>query len=133
MKFAHCGCRGLVAFANFHSFRAPGFELAAVFTRRHVWWFPLNDVQLGFAGTLVFDKMRRQASQQSGRVRMLGRGEHFRCGTNFGDAAGVENKDAIREAGEESGIVSDENHGEAELLLESPKELEDILLGGRVE
>ena len=64
---------------------------------------------------------------------MLGRGEHFRCGANFGDAAGVEDKDAIREAGEESGIVSDENHGEAELLLESPKELEDFLLGGGVE
>src|SRR5580698_3668534 len=64
---------------------------------------------------------------------MLRRVEHLRCRTNFGDASGVEDKDAIREAGEESGIMRDENHGEAEILLESPKELEDFLLCGGVE
>jgi hypothetical protein len=57
----------------------------------------------------------------------------LRCGADFGDSACVEYKDAIRESGEKSGIVRDENHGEAELLLESPKELEDFLLGGGVE
>ncbi len=64
---------------------------------------------------------------------MLGRGEHLCCWTNFGDASGVEDEDAICEACEESGIVCDENHREAELLLEGPEELQNFLLRGGVE
>jgi hypothetical protein len=57
----------------------------------------------------------------------------LRCGTNFGDAACVEDKDAIGKASEESGIVRDKNHREAELLPERAKELQDFLLSGGVE
>ena len=64
---------------------------------------------------------------------MLRRVEHLRCGTNFGDTPRVEDQDAIREAGEQSGIVRDENHGEAKLPPENAKELQDFLLGGGVE
>src|SRR5580658_484263 len=59
--------------------------------------------------------------------------EHLRRRANFGDSSGVEDQDAIRKAGENSGIVRDENHGEAELLPEHAKELQDFLLGGGVE
>ncbi len=64
---------------------------------------------------------------------MLWRGEHV-CGwANFSDASGVEDKDAIREACEQSGIVGDENHREAELLPKGPEELQDFLLRCGVE
>src|ERR1700720_3245801 len=59
---------------------------------------------------------------------MLRRGEHLGSWANFGDAAGVENENAIRQAGEESGIVGDENHGEAEVLSEGAEKLDDLLL-----
>jgi hypothetical protein len=59
---------------------------------------------------------------------MLRRGEHFRGWANLSDAAGVEDKDAICEACEESGIVGDENHREAQLLPEGAKELQDFFL-----
>src|SRR5580658_2380131 len=64
---------------------------------------------------------------------MLRRVEHFCCGANFSDTARVEDQDAIRKAGEESGIVRDKNHSEAELLPEGAKELQDFLLRGGVE
>ena len=64
---------------------------------------------------------------------MLRRREHLRCWTNFGDAAGVENEDTIREASEQNGIVGDQDHCEAELLLEGPEELQDFLLRRGVE
>src|SRR5579863_3736949 len=59
---------------------------------------------------------------------MLRPGGDSGWGANFGDAAGVENENAISEAGEESRIVSDENHGEAEVLSESAEKLDDLLL-----
>src|SRR5580692_965777 len=64
---------------------------------------------------------------------MLRRIKHLRAGTYFSDAPRVENKDAICKAGEESGIVRNKNHGEAELLPEGAKELQDFLLCGGVE
>ena len=64
---------------------------------------------------------------------MLWRREHI-CGwANLSDASGVEDQDVIREVCEESGIVGDENHGEAKLLLKGPEELQNFLLGRGVE
>src|SRR5271155_3449662 len=59
---------------------------------------------------------------------MLRRGKHL-CGwADLSDATRVEDKDAIREAGEQRGIMSDENHRNAALLPKSSKELQDFLL-----
>lgn len=59
---------------------------------------------------------------------MLRRGEDSGCGANFCDATGVENENAICEAGEKSGIVGDENHGEADVLSEGAEKLDNLLL-----
>src|SRR5271168_1439683 len=64
---------------------------------------------------------------------MLRRGKHFRGWADLSDAARVQDKDAICEAGEQRGIVSDENHPNAELLPKSSKELQDFLLSCGVE
>jgi len=44
---------------------------------------------------MVIGEMRWQTTQQSSGVGMLRRGEDSGCGANFGDAAGVENENAI--------------------------------------
>jgi hypothetical protein len=55
-------------------------------------------VQLRFVRGLAFSEIGWQAAEQRRRVGMLWRGEDICGGTNFGDAAGVEDNDAIREA-----------------------------------
>jgi len=59
---------------------------------------------------------------------MLGRGEHSRCWTYFGDATGVQDQQAICEACEQSGIVGDQDYGEAKGLPKGFEELQDFLL-----
>src|SRR5580658_3079275 len=64
---------------------------------------------------------------------MLRRGKYFCCWANFSDATGVEDEGAIREAGEQSGNVSDQDDREVELLAEGVKELENVLLRRGIE
>ncbi len=64
---------------------------------------------------------------------MFGRAKHGFRGAPFGDLAGVKNQDAIGESVEEGGIVSNKNHGEAELLTERSKHAEDLQLSHRIE
>lgn len=90
-------------------------------------------VQLRFASFLVLGECRGQAAQQSFRVRMLRRGQHTLCWADLGDSAGIKNEDAIREVREQGGIVSDQNHGEAELLAENPEKLQDFLVRRGIE
>jgi hypothetical protein len=135
MQLVYFSGRGLIAFANFHSFCAPRFELAAGFMQRQIWWIwiPRDTVQSRFVRGLALSEIGWQAAEQRRRVGMLWRGEDICGGTNFGDAPGVEDKDAIREASQERGIVSDENDSETEFLPKGPEELQDFLLRSGVE
>jgi hypothetical protein len=77
--------------------------------------------------------MHGQALQQGGGVGMLRRGEHFFGWTYLNDSSGVEDEDAIRETREDSGIVANQDHREAELLPERAEELENFVLCRGVE
>src|SRR5580704_12789288 len=133
VQFAYFSGRGFVAFAGFHSFYAPGLELAAGFVQRQIWRIPRDTVQVGFARALAFVKIGWQASQQSCGVGMSWRGEHVRGWANLSDTPCVEDEDAIGEVCEESGIVGDQNNREPEFFLKGPEEMQNFLLLGGVE
>ena len=59
---------------------------------------------------------------------MLRRGQHSRRWTYFDDATRVEDEQAICEACEQSGIVGDQDYGEAKVLPKGLEELQDFLL-----
>jgi len=77
-------------------------------------------MQTGLAKLPVFCEVRGQASQQCFCIGMLRRRKHVCCWTNFSDSASIENKDAMREAHEKSGVVSDQDESQAESWLLVP-------------
>ena len=72
--------------------------------------------------------MRWHTLQQSSRIRVLRPFKnHIRC-TNFRDFPRVQNEDPIRQAWQQSWIVSDQNHRQVEFLPECSKERKNLLL-----
>ncbi len=59
---------------------------------------------------------------------MARRLKHGIRGAPFDNLAGIENQDAIGETGKQSGIVSNENHGEAEIFPERTEDAENFRL-----
>ena len=70
-----------------------------------------------------------RACKQRSRIRVLRIVEKYFGGSVLNDAAGVENRDAIGESGEDAGIVSDENERHAALGFKVREELEDFGFG----
>src|SRR5580692_1390202 len=63
MQLAYFGGRGFFAFANFHSFCAPGFELATGFMERQVRRISRYTLQPRSARGLAFGELRRETSE----------------------------------------------------------------------
>lgn len=66
------------------------------------------------------------------RVLVDGVGEKLLGGGGLDDLAGVHDGDLGGDLGHEGKVVGDEDHGEAELLLQVVQKLDDLLLNGHV-
>jgi len=64
---------------------------------------------------------------------MTRRAKHGIRGAPFDNLTGVEDQNAIGETGKQSGIMRNENHGEAEIFAERTEDAENFHLGYGIE
>jgi hypothetical protein len=106
-------------------------EAAARRRMNRAWRFaPRQDALAALLGLDVGDGHRRS---QRNRVRMEGPPEDVVLGRDLGQLAEVENRDAVRNVANRREIVSDEDLGQPQLLLEVFQEVNHLRLDVHVE
>src|ERR1700675_3527756 len=119
--------------ANVHSQGAPRFE-GATFPRQRGWRGIAGDDREACLATFsAFLGDGRNRFEERLCVWMFRRPEHGFRGTPFNNLAGVKDQNAIEEAGKESWVMSDKNHGETEFFPEGTEHTENFQLRCGVE
>jgi len=122
--------RGDTRPASVHPFRASRLEGAAF--RRQGQGIAGNCGKIGLVAVCNFFEILGDGLKQRFCIGMTRRSEHGLGWAALDYAAAIENQDAIGETGEQSGIVRDEDHRQAEFFLERSKEAENFHLRGGV-
>src|SRR6202030_3996587 len=115
--------------ANVHTHGTPRFEGATFPRQRGLRGIARDDREAGLAAFFRFPGAGGNRFEERLGVGMFRQSEHVFRGTPFNHLSGVKDQNAIGNAGEESWVVSNKNHGEAELFPEVPKYAEDFHLG----
>ena len=124
---------GLTLSANVHSFRAPRFERTTSTGQGRLRGIARDYRQPGLTTASTPIGNRRDGLEQCFCVGMPGRREYGFGRATFDDLAAVKDHHTIGKAGEQGGVVGDEDHREAQLFPELSKHSENFHLCRGVE
>src|SRR6266478_161111 len=124
---------GLTLSTNVHSFRAPRFERTTSAGQGRLRGIAGDYRQPGVTTVPAPFGNRRNGLEQSLCVGMPGRREHGFGRTTFDDLAAVKDQHTIGKAGEQGGVVRDEDHRETQFFPERSKHSENFHLRRAVE